>query len=166
VVGAAPHGARQVIRARMMLPDSLASLPAALAAAGVSEGGAEHGLVFGPEADSPASWSQVRESLAACFTATQQAAEAGAPIVYLIAQPALLGGRGPCPGMLAGALVSGVRALAMEGARTNLRVNGLTYDEETDAAWIARWIRALLELEGVSGDVVDLGVGHHGKVRP
>lgn len=152
--------------ARIALPASLPGLPAALAAAGVADGDVGEGLVFGPEQDTPSTWAAVRASLVAAFDLTQQAMAAGAPVVYLILQPALLGHRGPVPGMLAGALASGVRELAMEGRRRGVRANGLTYDDATDPATLARWARTLLELDGPSGDVIHLGRGHDGKVRP
>lgn len=155
-----------MIRARVTLPTSVSALPEALAAAGVADGTTADALVFGPTQDNPSSWPEVRAMLATCFTVTKEAAEAGAPIAYLISQPALLGARGPCPGMLAGALVSGVRAMAMEGRRSGLRINGLTYDDHTDADVFARWVRVVLELDGASGDIIHLGSHHHGKVRP
>lgn len=155
-----------MIAARIALPTSLSGLPAALAAAGVADGDVGDGLVFGPEEDAPSTWAGVRASLVAAFDLTRQAVAAGAPVVYLILQPALLGHRGPVPGMLAGALASGVRELAMEGRRRAVRANALTYDDTTDPAVLARWVRALLELDGPSGDVIHLGRGHDGKVRP
>lgn len=124
------------------------------------------GLVYGPLNDAPSDWSGVRGALLDCYRLSREAAEEVAPVVFLVSLPALRGHSGAEAGMLAGGLVSAARALAMEGRKTGLRANVLGYDEETDLPVVARWVAVLLELEGVSGDVVQLGVTHHGKVQP
>lgn len=155
-----------MIRARVALPDTVPGLDEALAAAGVEGGTAADGLVFAPEDDAPSGWLEVEQALLTCFQLTRQAATAGASVVYLVAQPALLGHAGVPAAMLAGALVSAARALAMEGQRRGVRANVLAYDAGTDADVLARWAKVLLELGGASGEVVQLGPLHHGKVRP
>jgi hypothetical protein len=159
------RGAATVIRAHASLPAEVPALAEALGAAGVADGTPADGLVYGPPQEAPDDWPQARAALAACFTLTQEAVRAGSPVVYLVSQPALFGRRGPLAGMVAGALVSGARAVGMEGQRRGLRANVLTYDTDTDCDDLARWTRFLLETGGASGDVIHLGSLHHGKVR-
>lgn len=154
-----------MIRAAVVLPASVSALSESLASAGVADGTVTDGLVYGPPEDSPATWEGVEEALVACFRLTREAAVAGARVVYLVSEPALLGRTTPEAGMLAAALLSGARAYAMERRRDGGAANVLAYDGGTDPDVLARWTRAMLELNGPSGALMHLGADHHGKVR-
>lgn len=150
---------------RMALAPGLDGVGDALVADGVAEGTDEDGLVYGPSAQ-PRSWGDVEAALLEAFRLSKAGAAADAPVVYLVSQTALLGHAGALPAMLAAGLVSGARALGMEGVRRGRRANALAYGDDTPADVTARWVRALLEHSGPNGEVVHLGSAQHGKVRP
>jgi len=153
------------VAALVALGAGLDAVAEALAAAGISTGTAEDGLVYGP-APQTASWADVESALLGAFQRSQAGAPADAPVVYLVSQPALLGHAGPLPAMLAAGLVSAARALGMEGVRRGRRANALAYGDDTPPEVIATWTRALLEHSGPSGELMHLGSSQHGKVRP
>lgn len=127
--------------------------------------GREQGLVFTALAGPGEGWPEVEGELLQAFTLTQEAFAAAAPIVYLVRQPDLLGQEGSPGAMLAGALLSGARALAMEDRDSTTTINVLAHDDGAGPAAIARWIATLLDAPGISGEVVRLGRGHLGKVQ-
>jgi hypothetical protein len=156
---------RAGLAALLALAPGLAPVADALAAAGVAQGTAEDGVVYGP-APSAAAWDDVERALLEGFRVSKAGAGADAPVVYLVSQPALLGHLGPLPAMLAAGLVSGARALGMEGARRGRRANAVAYGDDTPPEVVATWACALLQHAGPSGEVVHLAPAHHGKVRP
>lgn len=152
------------VAALLALAPALDAVAGALGRAEVAEGSAEDGLVYGPAAD-PASWEDVESALLEAFRLSKAGATSDAPVVYLVAQAALLGHAGVLPGMLAAGLVSGARALGMEGVRRGRRANALAYGADTSPETVATWTRMLLQ-GGPSGEVVHLGSAQHGRVRP
>lgn len=148
----------------MSVPDGVPGLRAALADAGVEDGTPEDGLVWGPLDDRPDGWEEVEGALVACFEVTRLAAAAGARVVYLVHEPALLGRSTPAAGMLAAALVSGARAYAVERRRHGGTAGVVTYDAATRVDVLARWAHGLLEPGTPGGALLHLGVDHHGTV--
>jgi len=121
------------------------------------------GLVFAAGTGEPADFRALEDELTECFLLTKHAAEAGRPIVYVLAQPDLLGQRGALGAMRAGALLSGMRSLALEGARDGVRANAVAIGDDADPAHVARWVRILLTEPGVSGELVRVDATHLGK---
>jgi NAD(P)-dependent dehydrogenase (short-subunit alcohol dehydrogenase family) len=121
------------------------------------------GLVFAADPDEPRDFSALEDELAECFRLTQEAATAGAPVVYVLSQPDLLGQRGALGAMRAGALLSAARSLALEGARDGLRANAVAIGAGADADRVATWVRLLLTEPGVSGELVRVDAAHLGK---
>ena len=149
----------------LQLPEELEPIRQALLRRGFAPGEPEQGLVFA--ARPPADWPEVEQALQECFRLTRRAAAAGARMVYLVRHADLLGWHGAASAMLAGALVSGARALAMEGQKRQLTINVVAYEEGADAEAVASWVQFLLEAaSGVSGSVIPVGTGHLGKVVP
>jgi len=68
--------------------------------------------------------------------------------------------------MRAGALLSAMRALALEGARDGLRVNAMAIGDEADPERVASWAALLLSEAGVSGELVRVDAAHTGKLIP
>lgn len=109
-----------------------------------------------------AGFAEVEAALLDAFRATQEAARAGEPIVYVLAQEDLLGQRGAPSAMLANALLSGMRTLAAEGHDANAVAVGA----EADAGDVDHWIERLLEGRGVRGELVRVHAAHVGKIQP
>jgi hypothetical protein len=159
----------QPLRAHLRVPRDLAEpLGAALADAGVESAGPEpgDGLVFMAEPPAGEGFAAIEAELLECYWLSRRAAAAGAPVVYVVAAAHLLGQGGVAGGILAGALLSGMRALAMEGAREGMRANVVAFGDPLDVPAVARWVAALLRDESVSGELVRLGAAHLGKVLP
>jgi NAD(P)-dependent dehydrogenase (short-subunit alcohol dehydrogenase family) len=145
---------------RLRLAPALEAVRAPLEAAGPT------GLVFGAAGDPPAGYAEVEDELLEAFRLSREAAAAGEAIVYVLSQPELLGGRGAPAAMRAGALLSAMRALALEGARDGLRVNALAVGDEPDPERVAAWAALLLREPGVSGELVRVDAAHAGKLIP
>lgn len=145
---------------RLRLPPALEAVRAPLEAGGAT------GLVFGAAGDPPADYAAVEDELVEAFRLSREAAGAGDPIVYVLSQPELLGARGAPAAMRAGALLSAMRALALEGARDGLRVNALAIGDEADPERVAAWAGLLLREPGVSGELVRVDAAHAGKLIP
>lgn len=108
-------------------------------------------------------WEEVEAELVEAFRLTKEAAATGEPVVYLVHAADLLGQRGAPRAMLACALLSAARALALEGRRAGVRANVLAYERPER---LERWLRALLADEDVTGELVRLGSAHVGKALP
>jgi NAD(P)-dependent dehydrogenase (short-subunit alcohol dehydrogenase family) len=65
--------------------------------------------------------------------------------------------------MRAGAMLSALRSLALEGARDGLRANAVAIGEDADPRRVATWVRVLLTEPGVSGELVRVDAAHLGK---
>lgn len=153
-------------RAHLHDPDAVPGLTEALAAAGVDAGDASEGLVFLQRTGGLSGFPDIRHEMLLSFRLSKQAASAGAPAVYVLWTPDLLGQRGPLPAMLANGLVSAARSMGMEGLREDRTSNALAFDTGTDPATMAFWISTLLDGHGVTGELVGVGSGHLGKVVP
>lgn len=127
---------------------------------------ADRGLVVAARAGDGDSWEEIEGELLAIFELSKDAFAAGQPIVYVVYQPDLLGHGGPLGAMLATALLSGARALAMEDRAGMLAVNVVAYDEPVDADALARWVKTLLEQRSVTGEFIRLGRSHLGRLVP
>jgi hypothetical protein len=113
-----------------------------------------------------ADWPSVKRALMGAFEASQKAARAGAPIVYVVHGDDLLGRRGSPSAMLANGLLAAARTAAIESARTGSPANVLAVGDSTPADTAALWVRRLAEPGGPSGEVVRLDSGHLGKALP
>jgi hypothetical protein len=157
------------LRVHLRLPaGSSAPLGDALAEAGVDSAGSDagDGLVFMAAPPADEGFAAIEGELLDCYRLSQRAAGDGAPVVYLLSSRDLLGQEGVPGGIVAGAILSGMRALAMEGARTGVRANAIAFAEPVDPPAVARWIAAVLRDGSVTGQLVRLGADHLGKVVP
>jgi NAD(P)-dependent dehydrogenase (short-subunit alcohol dehydrogenase family) len=148
---------------RLRVPDALEDFERALC---TGPGVPAEGLVFATDPGEPAGFQALEDELAECFLLTKQAAGHGRPVVYVLSQADLLGQRGALGAMRAGALLSAVRSLALEGARDGLRANAVAAGEDADPARVASWVRILLTQPGVSGELVRVDAAHLGKALP
>jgi hypothetical protein len=112
-------------------------------------------ILHQPEA--PADFAAVEAALLDAFRRSQTAAQDGEPIVYVLFQADLLGQRGALAGMLANALLSGIRTLAAEGHRANAIALG------DDTTKLEYWLAVLQEDSGVTGELIRLTPAHVGK---
>jgi hypothetical protein len=144
---------------RLRVPAGLRDLEEALRADGAPAGG----LVFAADDAEPADFGALEDELAECFRLSQEAAAAGGPVVFVLSQPDLLGQRGALGAMRAGAMLSALRSLALEGARDGLRANAVAIGEDADPRRVATWVRVLLTEPGVSGELVRVDAAHLGK---
>ena len=125
----------------------------------------ERGVVFQAiEVDDD--WDHVATELRAAFEATKPAAVAGDPVVYIVSSDALLGRTGAGNAMVATGLLSAARTLAAEMRRDGVPVNVLGIAPDTPAETIVRWIDHLLEPDGPTGELVQLGGTQIGKALP
>jgi hypothetical protein len=124
------------------------------------------GLVFVADGREPDGFGAVEDELAECFALTKQAAAAGRPIVYVLSQPDLLGQTGALRSMRTCALLSAMRALALEAARDGLRINAVATGDDADPQRVAAWVRILLAEPGVSGELIRVEATHVGKALP
>ncbi len=136
-------------------------------AEGFAEETDSEGLVFvaaGPEIGDD--WDAVAHELAEAFRLTQEAVQAGAPVVYVVAGEDLLGQRGVPAAMIATGLLSAARTTAIETARASVPINVLAPFDDADPADVVAWSLRLLERTGVTGEVIRLGAKHLGKALP
>lgn len=108
-------------------------------------------------------WASAKAVLLGAFDASQQAARAGVPIVYVVHADDLLGRRGAPSAMMANGLVAAARTAAIELARKNIPVNVLGVADDTPPGATSRWVRRLAEPGGPTGEVIHLDSGHLGK---
>ena len=125
----------------------------------------ERGVVFQTiEVDDE--WEHVAAELRSAFDATKPAAAAGDPVVYIVSSDALLGRTGAGNAMVATGLLSAARTLAAEMRRDGVPVNVLGIASDASAETIVRWIRRLLEPNGPTGELIQLGGTQIGKALP
>ncbi len=103
----------------------------------------------------------VETALTDAFRRSQEAAQAGEPIVFVLSQEDLLGQRGAPSAILANALLSGMRTLAAEGHRANAVAVGA----DTDPEDLQHWIAQLSEGRGVAGELIRVHAAHVGKIQ-
>jgi hypothetical protein len=155
----------QPVRAHLRVPPDLAE---ELADVGVESAGpgAGDGLVFMAETPAEEGFAAIEAELVECYRLSRRATGAGAPVVYVVPAADLLGQGGVAGGILAAAILSGMRALAMEGAREGMRANAVGFGDPLDAPGVSRWVAALIRDESVSGELIRVGAGHLGKLVP
>lgn len=111
-------------------------------------------------------WEAARAVLLRAFLASQKAAVAEAPIVYVVHGEDLLGRRGAASAMVATGLLSAARTAAIELSRKGAVVNVVAIGDDTPPARVARWVGHLTDPEGPTGEVVRLNAAHLGKALP
>jgi len=147
---------------RLRIPISNVAL-----AEGFTDESEAEGLVFaaaGPEIGED--WDAVAHELSEAFRLTQEAVQAGAPVVYVVAGEDLLGQRGVPAAMIATGLLSAARTTAVETARAGIPINVLAPFSEADPGDVVAWALRLLNRTGVTGEVIRLGSKHLGKALP
>ncbi len=108
-------------------------------------------------------WASAKGVLMGAFELSQQAARAGAPIVYLVHSDDLLGRRGAPSAMVANGLLAAARTAAIELARSAISANVLAVGDDTPHETAVQWIRHLAQAGGPTGELVHLDQGHLGK---
>ena len=112
-------------------------------------------------------WEDVQSELEDAFTASAQAATEEVPVVYLVSSDALLGRTGVGNAMVATALLSGARTLALELRKAGVPVNVIGTSSDTDVGEVAHWVRQLLTRSGgPTGELIQLGGTQIGKALP
>ena len=110
----------------------------------------------------PASWEDVESELAEAFTLSRNAMERGGVAIFLLRSDAVLGLGDAADAALCGALLGGVRTLALEGRRRGLRAHAICLDPAVPAnpdpciEWLCN--------SGATGCVIHLSDSHLGKV--
>lgn len=137
-------------------------LVAALAAAGIEQGGAEQGLVFAP-AGEIAGPPELEQVLLDAYRLSQEAMAAQAPIVYAVDGPALYGHAGALDAALATGLLGGARSLAAEAMRKDFPVHAVTAAEDCDPRSLAAAIAWLLRSAPGTGQVIHVDSTHVGR---
>lgn len=113
-----------------------------------------------------ATWEEARGVMLDAFRASQEAARAEAPIVYIVHGSDLLGQRGAPSAMVATGLLSAARTAAIELSRKGAVVNVVAVGDGTDPAVVDRWVARLSEGDGPTGELIRLDAGHLGKALP
>lgn len=103
----------------------------------------------------------VETALTDAFKRSQEAAQAGEPIVFVLANEHLLGQNGAPGAMLANALLAGMRTLAAEKCLANAVAVGADHAPED----LQHWIALLSEGRGVAGELIHVGAKHVGKIQ-
>jgi len=111
-------------------------------------------------------WSEIRDELERAFEMSRAAAQAEAPIVYVVRHDDLLGRGGAGDAMVAAGLLSAARTAAAEGARKGWTANVVAYDSGADRADVERWADQMLASAGVTGELIRVGASHVGKALP
>lgn len=122
----------------------------------------EEGLIFWAKPGA-STWDEARAELTAAFERSRDAARNEQPLVYIIANDALLGRNGPADAMVAAGLVSAARTAAIEGWKKGWTANVIAYDNGQDPAGIIERAAALVADGMVTGELVHIGPGHIGK---
>ena len=106
----------------------------------------------------------VSPTLTEAFVAVREAVEAGRPVVVVVAGADLLGQGASADAAVATGLLGMVRTFAIEGTKPGWSVTLLAaregHGEATGPAI------AMLAASGLSGQVIELGTAHLGKVVP
>lgn len=126
----------------------------------------EEGILF--EAGSVSDdWEDVRAELVDAFDASSQAATHGVPLVYIVSSDALLGRTGTGNAMVATAILSGARTLALELTKAGVPVNVIGTTSTVDVTELAHWAQQLLRRSGgPTGELIQLGGTQIGKALP
>ncbi len=127
---------------------------------------AENALVFVADTDVDQSWESVLAELTEAFQCTRQAVAAGEPVVFVVDNDDLLGRNSPERAMMATALLSGARSVALEQVKVGIPVNVVSIEPGVEGEDLVRWCRGLIEMRGPTGELIHLGAGHLGKARP
>ena len=120
-------------------------------------------LVFVASSGVSDEWASVANELKEAFDQTQVAARAGGSVVYVVDGDDLLGRNGVGRAMVACALLSAARTLALETARSGVPANVVAMGASTSAESVGLWVEMLCRLNAPTGDLVHLDVGHLGK---
>lgn len=108
-------------------------------------------------------WDEARAELTYAFELTRESARNEDSLVYVVANDALLGRRGPAAAMVAAGLVSAARTAAVEGWKKGWTANVVAFDDDHDHDLVLDRAVSLLEDGLVTGELVHIGPGHIGK---
>jgi hypothetical protein len=109
----------------------------------------------------PKDFSEVETALLDAFKRSQQAAQEGDTIVFVLTNEDLLGQNGAPAAILANALLSGMRTLAAEGHHANAVAVG----PDADPADLEHRIAQLEQGRGVTGELIHVHAKHVGKIQ-
>lgn len=129
-------------------------------------GNTSQGLVFWADQTLGDEWEDVSDELTEAFRLSREAARAGAPVVYVVGSPDLLGKRGVGRAMVATGLLSACRDLAQETAKAGIPANVLATVDDAEPETVAGWVARLLDDPGTTGELIRLGSIHLGKALP
>jgi hypothetical protein len=123
------------------------------------------GLVF--DARAPlADWSALEDRLSEAISLSQTAYAEKAPVVYVVAEAALLGRADVLRSACAGALLSAVRTIAFEGARQQQVALLVAVSETATESQLAETIAFGLGQTGMTGQALHVGTEHFGRSQP
>jgi hypothetical protein len=111
-------------------------------------------------------WPAVRDELRRAFEMARTAAQGEESFVFVVRLDDLLGRGGLGDAMVATGLLSAARTAALEGSRKGWTANVIAFDDDVDRAQVERWATAMLDTDGVTGELIRLGPGHIGKALP
>lgn len=134
----------------------------ALAALDLSEGT----LVWVTKTATGDNWEDILAELTGVFEASQRAATAGAPIIYIVDGDDLLGRNGPGRAMIACGLLSAARSAAIENRKSEVPVNVIAIESAIPPETVGQWVETLARPGGPTGELVRLGGDHLGKALP
>lgn len=122
----------------------------------------EQGLIFWAKPGAE-TWDDARNELTDAFERSRECARNDDSFVYIVANDALLGRRGPADAIVAAGLLSAARTAAIEGLKKGWTANVIAFDDGTEPAAMIERAIALLDDGLVTGELVHLGSGHIGK---
>jgi hypothetical protein len=111
-------------------------------------------------------WPAVRDELRRAFEMARTAAQGEESFVFVVRLDDLLGRGGLGDAMVATGLLSAARTAALEGSPKGWTANVIAFDDDVDRAQVERWATAMLDTDGVTGELIRLGPGHIGKALP
>ncbi len=141
-----------------------AALADALAVLGSPDGKPEEGVVFGPARVH--TWEQAEAELVDAYRLAYAAAQADAPVVFVLDAAAAVGRRTPLDSAVAVGLVSGGRCLALEGLRKGEYVAVVGCADGQPPARVAEVVEFLLSSRAGRGQTVMVGAEHLGAMLP
>jgi hypothetical protein len=109
------------------------------------------------------SWQDVEHALSTAFMALRDAKQRDVNVVAIVRADDEFGRQGPLSAMVACALTSAVRTLALEARRLRLTAN-VVADDGGEPGALLDTVCGLLKSEAVTGQVIVVGRGHLGKV--